>query len=127
MEAYPGATKLFDSSQIPDHIKDLTLVNTETQAGMKMFWEPQMSVDFINSEEAHEAMDSVRQFSFDKSLLRQGTMFVPFFVGLGARSGWLFTCDSEPDSQRSPAQGGRTQRVFTIFYVFTKWLGYANA
>ncbi|PTB91464.1 lipid kinase, partial [Marinobacter sp. B9-2] len=131
VEAYPGATKLFDSSQIPGHIKDLTLVNTETLednpklgkalvgawyetmsilasdseegqearaflgelsgtdqagyeaqlAGMKMFWEPQMSVDFINSEEAREAMDSVRQFSFDKGLLGQGAMS-PDFVGI---------------------------------------------
>ncbi len=131
VEAYPGATKLFDSSQIPGHIKDLTLVNTETLAdnpklgkalvgawyetmsilkadteegaearaflgelsgtdqagyeaqlaGMKMFWEPQNSVDFINSEEAHEAMDSVRQFSFDKGLLGQGAMS-PDFVGI---------------------------------------------
>ncbi|MEC7377654.1 MAG: putative urea ABC transporter substrate-binding protein, partial [Pseudomonadota bacterium] len=131
VEAYPGATKLFDSSQIPGHIKDLTLVNTETLsanpalgkalvgawyetmsilasdseegqearaflgelsgtdqagyeaqlAGMKMFWEPQMSVDFINSNEALEAMDSVRQFSFDKGLLGQGAMS-PDFVGI---------------------------------------------
>ena len=48
---------------------------------MKMFWEPQMSVDFINSEEAREAMDSVRQFSFDKGLLGQGAMS-PDFVGI---------------------------------------------
>ena len=131
VEAYPGATKLFDSSAIPGHIKDLTLVNTKTLAdnpklgralvgawyetmsvlqsdsaegqearamlgdlsgtdqegyeaqltGMKMFWEPQMSVDFINSKEAHEAMDSVRQFSFDKGLLGQGAMS-PDFVGI---------------------------------------------
>ncbi|ONF43344.1 lipid kinase [Marinobacter lutaoensis] len=131
VEAYPGATKLFDSSQIPGHIKDLTLVNTETladnpklgkalvgawyevmdilasdseagqkaraylgelsgtdQAGyeaqlaaMKMFWQPQMSVDFINSEEAFEAMDSVRRFSFDKGLLGQGAT-TPDFVGI---------------------------------------------
>ncbi|MBB5321717.1 putative urea ABC transporter substrate-binding protein [Marinobacter oulmenensis] len=131
VEAYPGATKLFDSSQIPGHIKDLTLVSTETLednpklgkalvgawyetmsilesdskkgeearahlgelsgtdqagyeaqlAGMKMFWEPQMSVDFINSDEAFEAMDSVRQFSFDKGLLGQGAMS-PDFVGI---------------------------------------------
>lgn len=131
VEAYPGATKLFDSSQIPGHIKDLTLVNTETLAdnpklgkalvgawyetmsilkadteegaearaflgelsgtdqagyeaqlaGMKMFWEPQNSVDFINSEEAHKAMDSVRQFSFEKGLLGQGAMS-PDFVGI---------------------------------------------
>jgi len=131
VESYPGATKLFDSSQIPGHIKDLTLVSTETLkdnpklgkalvgawyetmsilesdsekgqearahlgelsgtdqagyeaqlAGMKMFWEPQMSVDFINSDEAYEAMDSVRQFSFDKGLLGQGAMS-PDFVGI---------------------------------------------
>ncbi|SFR64929.1 NitT/TauT family transport system substrate-binding protein [Marinobacter daqiaonensis] len=128
---YPGATLLFDSSQIPGHIKDLTLVNTDTLednpelgkalvgawyetmsilesdteegrearamlgeisgtdregyeaqlAGMKMFWEPQMSVDFINSEDAREAMDSVRQFSFEKGLLGQGAMS-PDFVGI---------------------------------------------
>jgi len=131
VEAYPEATRLFDSSQIPGHIKDLTLVNTDTLAdnpklgkalvgawyetmsilkadteegaearaflgelsgtdqagyeaqlaGMKMFWEPQMSVDFINSKEAHAAMDSVRQFSFDKGLLGQGAMS-PDFVGI---------------------------------------------
>jgi NitT/TauT family transport system substrate-binding protein len=131
VEAYPGATKLFDSSQIPGHIKDLTLVDTQTLAdnpkfgkalvgawyetmsvlesdseegrearailgeisgtdregyemqlaGMKMFWEPQMSVDFINSDAALEAMDSVRQFSFDKGLLGQGAMS-PDFVGI---------------------------------------------
>jgi len=131
VESFPGATKLFDSSQIPGHIKDLTLVKTETLAanpklgkalvgawyetmsilesdtpegedaraflgelsgtdqqgyeaqlaGMKMFWEPQMSVDFINSEEAFAAMDSVRQFSFDKGLLGQGAMS-PDFVGI---------------------------------------------
>ncbi len=129
--AFPGTTKLFDSSQIPGHIKDLTLVNTETLAdnpklgkamvgawyetmsvlasdskkgeearaflgelsgtdqagyeaqlaGMKMFWEPQMSVDFINSPEAREAMDSVRKFSFDKGLLGQGADS-PDFVGI---------------------------------------------
>ena len=129
--SYPGATELFNSSQIPGHIKDLTIVNTETLeanpalgkalvgawyetmsvlesdseegkearamlgeisgtdregyeaqlAGMKMFWEPQMSVDFINSDQAREAMDSVRQFSFDKGLLGQGAMS-PDFVGI---------------------------------------------
>ncbi|GHD41928.1 NitT/TauT family transport system substrate-binding protein [Marinobacter persicus] len=131
VESYPGATKLFNSSQIPGHIKDLTLVSTETlednpklgkalvgawyetmsilksdsekgqearaqmgelsgtdQAGyeaqladMKMFWEPRMSVDFINSQQAFEAMDGVRQFSFDKGLLGQGAMS-PDFVGI---------------------------------------------
>ncbi|MBN8239155.1 ABC transporter substrate-binding protein [Marinobacter hydrocarbonoclasticus] len=30
VESFPGATKLFDSSQIPGHIKDLALVNTQT-------------------------------------------------------------------------------------------------
>lgn len=131
VEAFPGATKLFDSSQIPGHIKDLTLVNTDTLAdnpklgkalvgawyetmsilesdseagaearaflgsisgtdqagyeaqlaGMKMFWKPQMSIDFINSKDAFEAMDSVRQFSFEKGLLGQGAMS-PDFVGI---------------------------------------------
>ncbi|WP_165855547.1 putative urea ABC transporter substrate-binding protein [Marinobacter sp. JSM 1782161] len=128
---YPGATELFNSSQIPGHIKDLTIVDSQTLednpalgkalvgawyetmsilkadteegrearamlgeisgtdregyeaqlAGMKMFWEPQMSVDFINGDQAHEAMDSVRQFSFDKGLLGQGAMS-PDFVGI---------------------------------------------
>ena len=127
----PNAHEVFDSSQVPGHIKDLTLVKTETLAdnpklgkalvgawyetmsilasdseegqearaflgelsgtdqagyeaqlaGMKMFWEPQMSVDFINSEEAREAMDSVREFSFEKGLLGQGAMS-PDFVGI---------------------------------------------
>lgn len=131
VEAFPGATKLFDSSQIPGHIKDLTLVNTDTLAdnpklgkalvgawyetmsilesdseagaearaflgsisgtdqagyeaqlaGMKMFWKPHMSIDFINSKDAFEAMDSVRQFSFEKGLLGQGAMS-PDFVGI---------------------------------------------
>lgn len=128
---YPGTTLLFDSHQIPGHIKDLTLVNTETLednpnlgkalvgawfetmdilrsdsdegrearamlgeisgtdragyedqlSGMRMFWEPANSVEFINSEEAREAMDSVRQFSFEKGLLGQGAMS-PDFVGI---------------------------------------------
>ncbi|MEP4468167.1 MAG: lipid kinase, partial [Marinobacter alexandrii] len=39
------------------------------------------SVVFINSKEAHAAMDSVRQFSFDKGLLGQGAMS-PDFVGI---------------------------------------------
>ena len=128
---YPGATPLFDSSQIPGHIKDLTLVNTKTLednpklgkamvgawyetmsilasdseqgqearaflgeisgtdqagyeaqlAGMKMFWKPENSVEFIRSDEAREAMDSVREFSFDKGLLGQGAMS-PDFVGI---------------------------------------------
>jgi len=128
---YPGATPLFDSSQIPGHIKDLTLVNTKTLednpklgkamvgawyetmsilasdseqgqearaflgeisgtdqagyeaqlAGMKMFWKAENSVEFIRSDEAREAMDSVREFSFDKGWLGQGAMS-PDFVGI---------------------------------------------
>ncbi|MFE8070342.1 putative urea ABC transporter substrate-binding protein [Marinobacteraceae bacterium S3BR75-40.1] len=131
VKATPGAKALFDSSQIPGHIKDLTVVNTQTLkdnpklgkalvgawyetmsilesdskqgeearaylgklsgtdqagyeeqlAGMKMFWEPSMSVEFINSDQAHEAMDSVRQFSFKHGLLGQGAMS-PDFVGI---------------------------------------------
>ncbi|MFN2360157.1 MAG: ABC transporter substrate-binding protein, partial [Marinobacter sp.] len=129
--AMPGVTPLFDSSQIPGHIKDLTMVNTETLAdnpklgkalvgawyetmsilksdseegqearamlgeisgtdqegyemqlaGMKMFWEPANSVEFIRSDEARSAMDDVRQFSFDKGLLGQGAQS-PDFVGI---------------------------------------------
>ncbi|MFW5823465.1 MAG: putative urea ABC transporter substrate-binding protein [Marinobacter sp.] len=129
--AMPGVTPLFDSSQIPGHIKDLTLVNSETLednpklgkalvgawyetmsilrsdseegrearamlgevsgtdregyeeqlAGMRMFWEPENAVEFINSDQARQAMDDVRQFSFDKGLLGQGATS-PDFVGI---------------------------------------------
>ncbi|WP_108723627.1 ABC transporter substrate-binding protein [Alloalcanivorax mobilis] len=118
----PGAEVVFDSSQIPGHIKDLTLVNTQTLkenpklgkalvgawyevmgvlesdtnkgaearaflgqasgtdqkgyedqlAGMKMFWKPRDSLGFLYSDEAIEAMDSVRQFSFEHGLLGEG-------------------------------------------------------
>ncbi|MDX1635424.1 MAG: putative urea ABC transporter substrate-binding protein [Marinobacter sp.] len=128
---YPGATELFDSSQVPGHIKDLALVNTEVLeanpelgkaltgawyevmtilrsdteqgrearaqlgqasgtdregyeaqlAATRMFWEPASAVEFINSDQAMQAMDSVRQFSFDKGLLGQGAMS-PDFVGI---------------------------------------------
>lgn len=131
VEAMPGATKLFDSSQIPGHIKDLTVVDTQTLAdnpafgkaltgawfetmailesdseqgeearaylgklsgtdqagyeaqlaGMRMFWKPAASVEFINSDQARQAMDDVRQFSFDKGLLGQAASS-PDFVGI---------------------------------------------
>lgn len=50
-------------------------------AATRMFWEPANAVAFINSAQAHDAMDSVRQFSFDKGLLGQGAMS-PDFVGI---------------------------------------------
>lgn len=134
--AMPGTTELFNSSQIPGHIQDLAVVNTEVladnpafgkalvgawyetmtllqsdtpegaemratlgemtgtdQAGyeaqiaaMKMFWTPDLAVEFINSSDAFEAMDSVRQFSFDKGLLGQGAMS-PDFVGIAFPDG----------------------------------------
>lgn len=127
----PGANRVFDSSQIPGHIKDLTIVNTETLkdnpalgkalvgawfelmaemgtdseagqkaraalgeasgtdqagyeaqlAGMKMFWQPAAALEFIRSTEAVEAMDSVRQFSFEKGLLGEGADSADF-VGI---------------------------------------------
>lgn len=127
----PDANLVFDSSQIPGHIKDLTIVNTQTLAdnpelgkalvgawfelmsimstdseegqkaraylgqasgtdqkgyeeqlvGMKMFWMPADAVTFISSQEAIDAMDSVRQFSFDKGLLGEGADS-PDFVGI---------------------------------------------
>ncbi|MDY6798568.1 MAG: putative urea ABC transporter substrate-binding protein [Pseudomonadota bacterium] len=131
VESFPGTTKLFDSSEIPGHIKDLALVKTETlqdnpalgkalvgawyevmdilksdtEEGRKaraqlgqasgtdlagyeaqlaathMFWEAADAVTFINSDQAREAMDSVRKFSFDKGLLGQGAQS-PDFVGI---------------------------------------------
>ncbi len=127
----PGANRVFDSSQIPGHIKDLTIVNTQTLAdnpklgkalvgawfelmaemgtdseagqkaraalgeasgtdqagyeaqlaGMKMFWKPADAVAFISSDEAVEAMDSVRDFSFEKGLLGDGAPSADF-VGI---------------------------------------------
>lgn len=126
--ATPGAHRVFDSSQIPGHIKDLTIVNTQTLAenpalgkalvgawyevmgilasnteegararaelgkasgtdqagyeaqlkGMKMFWTPADSLTFIQSGEAAEAMDSVRNFSFEKGLLGEGASSADF-------------------------------------------------
>lgn len=131
VKAFPEATELFNSSQVPGHIKDLALVNTEVLeanpelgkalvgawyevmgilqsdteegrqaraalgeasgtdlegyeaqlAATRMFWEPANAVEFINSDQAREAMDSVRQFSFDKGLLGQGATS-PDFVGI---------------------------------------------
>lgn len=131
MQTVPGAQLVFDSSKIPGHIKDLTIVNSETlkdnpelgkalvgawyevmgilasdseqgaqaraalgqasgtdQAGyeaqlggMKMFWKPAEAVAFIQSDAAAQAMDSVRQFSFDHGLLGEGAGSVDF-VGI---------------------------------------------
>ena len=55
-------------------------------AGMKMFWQPADAVAFIGSDEAYEAMDSVRQFSFDKGLLGEGADS-PDFVGIAMPDG----------------------------------------
>ena len=131
IEAFPDVTKLFDSSEIPGHIKDLAVVNTEVLeqnpnfgkalvgawyevmsiiqsdteegrearatlgensgtdlagyeaqlAATRMFYEPSSAVEFINSDQARDAMDAVRQFSFEKGLLGQGAMS-PDFVGI---------------------------------------------
>ncbi|HBM23729.1 MAG TPA: lipid kinase, partial [Alcanivorax sp.] len=134
--ATPGAEIVFDSSQIPGHIKDLTLVNTETLkdnpklgkaltgawyevmailesntqkgedaraflgqasgtdqkgyedqlAGMKMFWEPDAAVAFANSDEAFQAMDDVREFSFKHGLLGEGAPSADF-IGIAFPGG----------------------------------------
>lgn len=136
VQRVPGANLVFDSSQIPGHIKDLTIVNTQTLAanpnfgkalvgawfelmadlgtdseagqkaraflgeasgtdqagyeaqlaGMRMFWQAADAVSFISSDEAVEAMDSVRQFSFDKGLLGDGAPS-PDFVGISFPDG----------------------------------------
>ncbi len=138
VENTPGAKLVFDSSKIPGHIKDLTLVNSKTLAdnpafgkavvgawyevmgiiasdtkegadaraflgkasgtdqagyesqlkGMKMFWKPTDSLSFIESEEAYEAMDSVRHFSFDHGLLGEGASSVDF-IGISMPNGKL--------------------------------------
>ena len=134
--AMPSANGVFDSSQIPGHIKDLTVVNTQTRAdkpalgkalvgawfelmaemstdseagqearaflgeasgtdqagyeaqlaGMKMFWQPADAVAFISSDQAIEAMDSVRQFSYEKGLLGEGASSADF-VGISFPDG----------------------------------------
>ncbi len=131
VQAMPDAHLVFDSSRIPGHIKDLTIVNSQTLAdnpalgkalvgawyevmailesdseegakaraalgrasgtdqagyeaqleGMKMFWKPADSLAFITSDEARQAMDSVRRFSFDHGLLGEGADSVDF-VGI---------------------------------------------
>ena len=55
-------------------------------AGMKMFWQPADAIAFIGSDEAYEAMDSVRQFSFEKGLLGEGADS-PDFVGIAMPDG----------------------------------------
>ena len=141
--AMPDAHKAFDSSNIPGHIKDLTIVNSETLAdnpdfgkalvgawyevmgilesdteegakaraalgqasgtdqagyesqlkGMKMFWTPTDSLTFIQSDEAYQAMDSVRQFSFDHGLLGDGADSVDF-VGIAMPGDTLLGSES---------------------------------
>ena len=49
--------------------------------GMKMFWTPDAAIEFIASDEAFDAMDSVRQFSFEKGLLGEGARSADF-VGI---------------------------------------------
>ena len=136
--AMPGSNRLTDSSSIPGHIKDLTVVNSQTLAanpafgkaltgawyemmailesdseegvelreylgtvsgtdregyeeqlaGMRMFWQPESAVAFVNSDQAFEAMDSVRQFSFVHGLLGDGADS-PDFVGISFPGGKL--------------------------------------
>lgn len=58
----------------------------EQLAGMKMFWKPADAVEFISSQQAIDAMDSVRQFSFDKGLLGESADS-PDFVGISFPNG----------------------------------------
>jgi NitT/TauT family transport system substrate-binding protein len=131
VRSQPDAHEVFDSSQIPGHIKDLLIVKTKTLnkhpelgkaltgawyemvskmmgddkqgreirkklgeasgtdragyemqlAGMKFFEQPQTAVDFISSDQAFEAMDSVRKFSFRKGLLGEAAPSADF-VGI---------------------------------------------
>lgn len=132
----PDANLVFDSSEIPGHIKDLMVVNTEVLEanpsfgkalvgawyeamaimeadsdegremraslgdaagtdrsgyerqldGMRMFWKPEASVEFITSDQAYQAMDDVRQFSWEKGLLGQ-TASSPDFLGISFADG----------------------------------------
>ncbi len=141
--AMPNAHKTFDSAKIPGHIKDLTVVNSETLAdnpdfgkalvgawyevmsilesdteegrearatlgqasgtdqagyerqleGMKMFWKPADSLAFIESDEAYQAMDSVRRFSFDHGLLGDGADSVDF-IGISMPGDKLLGSDA---------------------------------
>jgi len=136
--ATPGSTALYDSSRIPGHIKDLTIVNTATLADnpalgkalagawfemmatlespgpegqkmraalgeasgtdragyesqlarLKMFWKPADAVAFVTSEQAFEAMDSVRKFSFEHGLLGEGAADADF-IGIAFPGGKL--------------------------------------
>lgn len=54
--------------------------------GMKMFYEPIEAVEFVKSEQAYNAMDSVRQFSFKHGLLGEGAPS-PDFVGIAFPAG----------------------------------------
>ncbi|MBS3803682.1 MAG: putative urea ABC transporter substrate-binding protein [Oleiphilaceae bacterium] len=132
----PDAHRAYDSAMVPGHIKDLTIVNTETLkanpalgkaltgawfelmavmgtdteegrkiraflgksagtdregyeaqlAGMKMFWQAEDAVAFIASDTAYEAMDSVREFSWEKGLLGQNAASADF-IGIAFPDG----------------------------------------
>ena len=53
-----------------------------------MFYQPAEAVAFISGEPAHEAMDSVRKFSFDHGLLGDGADSADF-VGIAMPAGAL--------------------------------------
>ena len=55
---------------------------------MKMFWEPDTAVAFANSDEAFQAMDDVRQFSFKHGLLGEGAPSADF-IGIAFLGGAL--------------------------------------
>ena len=55
-------------------------------AGMKMFWEPDAAVAFANSDEAFQAMDDVREFSFKHGLLGEGAPSADF-IGIAFPGG----------------------------------------
>jgi len=61
--------------------------------GMKMFWKPADSLAFISSDEAYQAMDSVRRFSFDHGLLGDGADSVDF-IGIAMPGGKLMGSDA---------------------------------
>ena len=56
--------------------------------GTHMFYQPAEAVAFISGEPAHEAMDSVRKFSFDHGLLGDGADSADF-VGIAMPAGAL--------------------------------------
>ena len=53
---------------------------------MKMFWEPEAAVAFANSDEATQAMDDVRRFSFKHGLLGEGAADADF-IGIAFPEG----------------------------------------